>query len=326
MANKFSKASLGLGSGLLNEKSKELATNEFKITYISINDIIENEKNDGFSMEEIEDLKISILEVGLEQNLVVKELGNGKYKLLSGHRRFRALQELVNAGNDKFKNIPCVIKNLAKIDLPLDEEFKELYAIATTNAEVRKNTPADLKKLMEMLSKVYDKLKENGYKNLGKRRDYLADKLGISSRTIGTLNYIEKNLDEEFKEDFESGQMPLRTANELAHLSKEEQKKFISKQNGDYKASDVTEYREKVETKKERKKEKLDSKVEYDTYIISANDFEYLFDLSDKIDELATGTVVSGKEYEKLLNAKERILKQQQNIKKILDSAMKKYK
>lgn len=324
MANKFSKASLGLGGGLLNEKSKELATNDFKITYISIDDILENEKNDGFSMDEIEDLKTSIEEVGLEQNLVVKDLGNGKYKLLSGHRRFRALKELVADGNDKFKNAPCVIKNLSKIELPLDEEMKELYAIATTNAEVRKNTPGDLKKLMEMLSSVYDKLKENGYKKLGKRRDFLADKLGVSSRTVGMLSYIDKNLNHEYKEDFESGNLPLRTANELAHLPADEQKKFVDKQDGEFKADDVTVYREKVETKAEKKAKKVDNK----TYQLNKSDFEYLEVNANSVYSRISDTVINvdSAEYEKIKKIEKTIKKQFDNLEHLLDKARENYK
>ena len=317
-----------LGAGLINEKGKAFATEEFKITYLNINQLQPNEKNTGFSMEEIEDLKQSIEEVGLQQNLVVSYNGE-TYKILSGHRRYEALKTLVNEGKNKFATVPCFIKELSKIELPIDDETKEIYAIATTNAETRKLSDADRLKLMEMLSTVYDRLKENGYTDIGKRRDYIAEKLGISTGKVSMLNFINKNLDEDLKEDFKNEKLPLTAANELAHLNSQEQEKFIEKNNGDISsvtASDIKDYREEIEEKKKKKTIKSESKVDNDTYMISGKDFEYLFNISDTIDELSTGVTVTGKDYKKLLIAKERIIKQQNNIEKILDNAMKNYK
>ena len=76
MAKKFN---MSLGGALLSDVSKELADADYKISYIHIDDIVPNEKNSDFSMEDIEDLKLSIKDIGLEQNLVVMPF-EGKYK------------------------------------------------------------------------------------------------------------------------------------------------------------------------------------------------------------------------------------------------------
>lgn len=326
MANKFNKMS-GLGAGLLNDKSKELATNDFQITYIDIEKLIPNEKNEGFSMNEIEDLKTSILEVGLEQNLVVAQNDDDTYKILTGHRRYMALSELVSEGNEKFKKVPCIVKDLSKIDLPIDAETKELYAIATTNAEVRKNTDADRLKLMEMLSIVYDKLKENGYGNLGRRRDFIAERLGVSSSTVKILSYVDKNLTEELKEDFKNEKIPLTVANELAHLDEKEQSKFIEKNEGDISdltASDVKEHRKAVEEKQAKKKEKSESKTDTNKYTLIKDRFDFVYDLSIWLDDNDVDSyVVDGENYEKLQRAKKQIEKQYKIIKNILIKAEK---
>lgn len=330
------KNNVGLGLGLFNETSKELVAEQerkdnekFKIEYINIWNLLPNEKNKDFSMDEIEDLKASILDVGLQQNLVVTPYKEGQYKILTGHRRREALFQLIQEGHKELLNVPCIVRNFDDIDLPLSDDLKEIYAIATTNAEVRQLTDADKLKLMNMLSTVYDELKEQGYAKLGKRRDYIAEKLGVSSSTVKILSFVDNNLNEDIKEDFKNKKIPLTVANEIAHLDEKEQTKLIEKNEGDISnltASDIKEHRKALEEKQTQQKKKSNSKIDTGSYGISASDFEYIFNLSDKIDELPNGVTVSGKEFDKLLLAKERILTQQHKIEKILDNAMKKYK
>ena len=200
MAKNFDRVmkSKNLGSGLLSENSRQFAVNEFKVTYIPLEQLVSNPRNEGFTMDDIEELKTSIREVGLEQNLVVVPDG-AKFRILTGHRRYLALKALFDEGLEKFRTVPCIVKDLSKIDLPLSEDSKELYAIATTNLENRRCSDADKLKLMAMLSQVYDELKANGYDRLGKRRDFLADRLGISSAGVQILSYVDKNIAEPFR-------------------------------------------------------------------------------------------------------------------------------
>lgn len=227
MAGKFDKMmrQQGLGAGMLSESSRQFAVNEFKVTYIPLANLVPNKNNEGFSMEDIEELKTSIREVGLEQNLVVVPEG-GRFRILTGHRRYLALKQLFEEGMDKFRTVPCVVKDLSRIDLPLSEKSKELYAIATTNLENRRYSDSDKLKMMEMLSQVYDELRQNGYEKLGKRRDFLAERLGISSAGVQILNYVDKNLADCFREAFLSEKLPLMVANEIAHMTPEAQQQY----------------------------------------------------------------------------------------------------
>jgi ParB family chromosome partitioning protein len=227
MAGKFDKRmrQQGLGEGLLSESSRQFAVNEFKVTYIPLDNLVPNRHNEGFSMEDVEELKTSIREVGLEQNLVVVPEG-GKFRILTGHRRYIALKELFAEGVEKFRTVPCVVKDLSKIDLPLSDRSKEVYAIATTNLENRKLTDSDKLKLMEMLSQVYDELKEKGYEKLGKRRDFLAERLGISSAGVQILSFVDHNLAPCFKEAFLAEKIPLMVASEIAHMPKDAQNAY----------------------------------------------------------------------------------------------------
>lgn len=316
MAGKFKK-SLGLGAGLLNEESKALATNDFQIKYIPIEELIENDKNEGFSIEDIEELKTSIEEIGLEQNLVVTPDDGSKYRILTGHRRYIALKELVAEGKTKFKNVPCVVKDLAKIDLPLDEETKELYAIATTNAEIRKNTDADRLKIMNMLSEVYDKLKASGYKKLGLRREYIAERMGVSSSTVHRLTFIDKNLNKDIKEQFLDDKLPLKVATEISKMDSEQQNDFIEHIDN---ISDVT-----VDDVKEFIKDSHD--IIEDVELPEDDDYEYVLDdltnmVDDLIKDMASDTskliVLNKAQYAKVINAQKKIEQQLNLIKKVL--------
>ena len=224
MAKNFDRVmkSKNLGSGLLSENSRQFAVNEFKVTYIPLEQLVSNPRNEGFTMDDIEELKTSIREVGLEQNLVVVPDG-AKFRILTGHRRYLALKALFDEGLEKFRTVPCIVKDLSKIDLPLSEDSKELYAIATTNLENRRCSDADKLKLMAMLSQVYDELKANGYDRLGKRRDFLADRLGISSAGVQILSYVDKNIAEPFRDAFTNESLPLMVLSEIAHLSPDDQ-------------------------------------------------------------------------------------------------------
>ncbi len=228
MGGKFDKViKKELGSGLLSENSRQFAVNEFKVTYIPLDKLRPNAQNEGFSMADIEELMTSIREVGLEQNLVVVHEGD-HYRILTGHRRYAALCRLRDEGLEKFNSVPCIVKDLSRIELPLSEKSKEVYAIATTNLENRRCTDNDKLKLMAMLSGVYDELRRNGYAQLGKRRDFLAERLGISSAGVQILSFVDKNLDESFRAAFQSDRLPLMVANEIAHLPPETQRAFAA--------------------------------------------------------------------------------------------------
>jgi len=323
--SKFSMGSFGddnKSGGLLNESGKQLI-NDFQIKYIPIEELVPNEKNEGFSLDDIEELQDSIKDIGLEQNLVVMKVEEDKYKILSGHRRFEALKELVADGVEKFKTVPCTVKNLDKIDLPLTDEQKEIYAIATTNAEVRNNTDSDKLKLMKMLSEVYDVLKKNGHTGLGRRREFIAEKLGVSPRTVQTYKNIDENLSDEYTEMFKKDQLTLGATNELSKLPKDNQKELLeeTKDVRELTEKEIKEYAKKVgEAKK-----KNEIKITHNFYTLNQKDFEYINDINSEISQIKNGITVNGKEWEKLKAVEKQITKQQKVIAKIFEDVRKRH-
>ena len=205
-------------NNLLNNSSKS----RMKITMIPYEDIVRNEHN-HYSIEDIESLAASISDVGLREPLEVKALDDDRYMLIGGERRYTAIGQLRAEGSTRYDLVPCIVMDVQSIDLPLSDELKELYVLTTTNAEQREKTDYDLMLQVQNLSRIYTELKAAGYPLRGRQRDMIADKLGISPTQVQRYSSINKHLDEDLKEDFKEGKMPLTVASAAAALPKEKQ-------------------------------------------------------------------------------------------------------
>jgi len=320
MGSKFNVKNLG--DSLLSDNAKEMVVNEFQITYVPIENIIPNENNEGFSMEEIEELKTSIKEIDLEQNLVVVAIGDDKYKLLTGHRRLEALNQLYAEGYDKYKNVPCKVKNLDKLDLPLSTEGKELYALATTNIENRKLTAGDKLKLKSMLDKVYDELQQQHYPGLGKRREFISERLGISQGSVQILQNIDKNISDDFRADVEAGNIPITVANEIASIPIKEQKKLAKKNLpiDELTLDTVKNFKEKSEGKnKEKSKSSEISEYSLPEYHVTHKTIRAIEDGIAEISECVNSEpVISPGDYDRLQKIQDVLINEINKIKKIL--------
>ncbi len=192
---------LDLGAGLFSDESKALM-NGIHIQYIPLEKLDTNDSKHGYSLDDIDELAASISDIGLQQNLVVEDNGDGTYSILTGRRRYYAMRKLRDDGDERFKSAPCVVQRLSDIDLPLSDEIKRMYAIATTNAEQRKLTKEDKARLVKQLSTVYDELKKAGAAPKGGRRTFVADAVGVSPRTVTNIeNEDESNESQEQVEE-----------------------------------------------------------------------------------------------------------------------------
>ena len=84
------------------EDLKTAASDSFidSLKMIEIEDIQPNEDN-FYEMSEIEELAEDIERQGLMSVLIVETAENGKYRLISGHRRLTAIKRLVDEGRYK---------------------------------------------------------------------------------------------------------------------------------------------------------------------------------------------------------------------------------
>ena len=113
MSSKKQKKVLGRGlDALLNSSSDTDSSkdtkdiiNSFEISLNKIQ-VNPNQPRTNFDTSEIDNLVISIKELGIIQPITVREITNGKYEIISGERRFRASTK---AG---LNSIPCYVRGV----------------------------------------------------------------------------------------------------------------------------------------------------------------------------------------------------------------------
>lgn len=219
-------------------ESEETRRPPLKVVSLNIRDLVPS-NNNFYSVENVEELKTSIEIFGVLQNLTVKPLDNGKYEIISGHRRHKACAELVAEGKTEFEYVPCGIRSER-------DEIKEHILLIMTNSTARELTDWEKMKQAEELRKNFEILKKR--ENLpGRVRDLVAEALNTSSTQIARLNAIENNLSDDFKDEFKEGKIGTSAAYELSGMSEEQQ------------TAAFVEYKEKgsvsVNEAKERKRE-----------------------------------------------------------------------
>lgn len=220
MAKKFS-ISEGMLSGISKntEKVSTLEAKEnFKFEYIDIEKIRKN-KNNFYEITDIDELVEDISINGLNHNLVVRPIENGLYELISGERRYTALNKLVERGEDKFKKVPCKISDLNDLDSEI--------VLIQANAQSRELSDADKLKQIERLTELYNIKKSKGEK-VGKIRDKIAKDTGLSPAQVGRYSAISKGLIKELKDVLEKGNLSISNASEFAVLSEENQRLILS--------------------------------------------------------------------------------------------------
>lgn len=221
MAKKFS-----ISEGMLNGISKNTrkveefkAKDNFKIDYINIDRIKRNDKN-FYEIVDIESLAEDIKLNGLNHNLVVRKLDNDMYELISGERRYTALNKLINEGNKEFNLVPCKVIESNDID-------SEIILIQA-NAQSRELTEVEKLTQVERLKELYKIKKKNGEKVPGKIRDIIANDLKLSPTQVGRYERINNKLIPELKAVIEQGNLTIANASEFSSLSEENQRVILS--------------------------------------------------------------------------------------------------
>ena len=133
MKKKNSKSVLGRGlEALLNDENKSLKKNtdlkknelinEIEINEIEINP---NQPRKNFNVKKIEELGISIKNLGIIQPITVRKINNNKFQLISGERRLRAskliglkkIPSYIRSADDNQSLEMALIENIQRQDL-----------------------------------------------------------------------------------------------------------------------------------------------------------------------------------------------------------------
>lgn len=245
-----------LNSATLAEANR---AEEYKDIMIDYQDIIVTDHN-KYSMEEIQELATGILLTGgIQEPLIVGRVddgaGNG-YRLISGHRRLRAIGILVEEGNEEYKKVPCRYKDMTETQFRM-----ELLCGNTFN---RKMSDYDLMIQAQEWKDVLTQARKEKLIILdeGKRiRDYVAGILGESTGKIGQLNAINANATQEVKEKLQTGEMGITSAYAASQLDPESQKKVVSRiESGEDVRSE--EIQRIIEEKRKQQAEEADGRKE----------------------------------------------------------------
>ncbi|MGG7187608.1 ParB/RepB/Spo0J family partition protein, partial [Clostridium butyricum] len=174
-------------------------------------DLLVPSENNFYGIREIEELAESIKEYGLMHNVVVRKRNDGKYEILSGERRFRALREI------DYKKVPC---RIVKDDVTeLDAEVMLIQA----NMQQRELNLQEKMQGIKRLQEIYTEKRKSGEKLQGKTRDLIGKHLGISGVQVGRYQKIDKDLIEPLKEKLNSEDITVTQAHTLSSLTEEEQ-------------------------------------------------------------------------------------------------------
>ena len=179
---------------MLNEASKDM-----RYKKIFIDDIDPSDYNQ-YPMEEIEELAYNIKESGLLHPITLFKKKDGRYMILSGERRYRAMRYNYENGDDRWEEIPSIIK-----EAELDERLLKRY-IRRGNAN-RESLAVDLKiKIVEEALVDFELSKSAGEVPTGMlKRKWISMDTGFSERSVQDyLNQIEKSHQTEKKEQKQS--------------------------------------------------------------------------------------------------------------------------
>lgn len=210
----------------LNTESKKEMADDFVLKKIPAEKLHPSDKN-FYEMDptEIEALKETIELVGVQENLVVKKINTGEnagdYEIIAGHKRHRAVTELLAEGKEVSPLLPC------KVESDTDGVKNELILIFTNSTQRERS---DYCKMQE-IQRVRELLEEYAkYNNLpGRKRDIIAGILNTSKTTIGRLDNIRRNIIPEFLEEYKAGRISTSAANEIAGASPEGQQELLEK-------------------------------------------------------------------------------------------------
>lgn len=230
-----------------DRKENILSGNNLKT--VSLSEIIENEKNVLFrelTEREMEELKSSIQEVGLLEPLVVVQEGE-KYKLISGHQRKKALEEL---------GIEKVAVNIVN----LQDEDEEL-ALIHANIKQRKLNDMELARVIKAEKEIIQqKIKKGTLKNQGRAIEQVANNLEISKDKAKRLDRLNL-LIPELQLLVEQGKITTGKAQEIGLLDIETQKILYSslKENiEEFSLEEIKKIKQQDETKRLELLQKLD--------------------------------------------------------------------
>lgn len=221
--------------GLLRKKEREQCS-------IDVTLLKENPDN-FYGTDDVTELKQAIIMAGgVRQNLIIEPPdADGTYRIVSGHRRYKAMKELLKEGAEVPKEVPCEIEP--------DPAIASLLLI-TTNSSARKLTAWEKIEQYKQLNSLYAYFVKAG-KVSGRKREALAAMLGESNTNIARMQVIANNLIDEFTPLLKADKMGISAAYEAAQLPIVDQEILYEQHDNGVTLSDVRQARLSYERRQE---------------------------------------------------------------------------
>lgn len=184
-----------------------------QIEYFSLEQI-EPDPNNFYRLSAIEDLAANIQLCGLQQPLRLRPIPDqdGRYRIVSGHRRRAALELLAKEDPERWDEVACIVENDAA-----SESLQQLRLIYA-NANTRTVTSAEFSEQAVQVEKLLYQLKEEGYEFPGRMRDHVSQAVGASKTKLARLKVIRENLVFEWKQPWKDNKIGESVAYALAQL------------------------------------------------------------------------------------------------------------
>lgn len=203
-------------SSIFAEELKKVSKSDTGSTLreVDVDDLIGNEGN-FYSVDEaaLEELKNSIALSGIMDPPTVTEAGDGKYRLISGHRRTAAVRALVAEGREDLRKVPVLVRS------PSSAAMEELELIMA-NSTARRLSSAEISEAAQRVERLLYELKEQGVEFPGRMRDHVAEACNVSRTKLANLKTIELNCLKDFRKMWADGKIPDATALELARCDR----------------------------------------------------------------------------------------------------------
>lgn len=241
---------------LLNERSKAAAVERTQEPHpaesmeqltLDVYDLIPSKEN-FYSVEYINDLKQSISLVGVLQPLLVKRDGD-KYRIKAGHRRRLACMALADEGQEKFRFVPCVIRQEAEEEKTGNvNTILDRLTLIFANGFREKTDWEKMEEALQTEALVLELRKEISLE--GRTRSILAEFTGIKEAQLGRYKAIKNNLCPQLMAEFKANNINISTVYELSGLSSEYQQRACEMymENGILSISDAKTLKKQEET------------------------------------------------------------------------------
>ena len=222
------------GGGLadyLNENTRSaISSTGTRVENIDFQNLIPHENN-FYGMRDIPSLaKDMRMSNWVEPLRVQKAQEPGKYIIISGERRYRAVMYRYEHGEIKSRDIPCIVTETPTGNELLTAGMQTDIAIIMANSHRVKNFTEKLQEIevLEPMARIYyQKAKDEG-SYAGAFRDYFAEQiLNISATQLQRLRSL-RSLVEDFLRLLDNGKITRRAAEELARHTADEQMAFQS--------------------------------------------------------------------------------------------------